>query len=72
MKLSNEESNEVSSVIRDLEKQDFSSSLVDLNKELKGLKEEHRDKNKELRGYRKQRDGYLSEIKKIEMDTIEK
>ena len=31
-KLSNEESNEVSSVIRDLEKQDFSSSLVDLNK----------------------------------------
>ena len=64
-KLSNEESNEVSSVIRDLEKQDFSSSLVDLNKELKGLKEEHRDKNKELRGYKKQRDGYLSEIKKI-------
>ena len=64
-KLSNEESNEVSSVIRDLEKQDFSSSLVDLNKELKGLKEEHRDKNKELRGYKKQRDEYIKEVKKL-------
>jgi len=69
-KLSNEESNEVSSVIRDLEKQDFSSSLVDLNKELKGLKEEHKDKNKELRGYKKQRDGYLSEIKKISKKIV--
>ena len=64
-KLSNEESNQVSSVIRDLEKQDFSSSLVDLNKELKGLKEEHRDKNKELRGYKKQRDEYIKEVKKL-------
>ena len=64
-KLSNEESNEVSSVIRDLEKQDFSSSLVDLNKELKGLKEEHKDKNKELRGYKKQRDEYIKEVKKL-------
>lgn len=69
-KLSNEESNEVSSVIRDLEKQDFSSSIVDLNKELKDLKKFDKEKDKELRGYKKQRDGYLSEIKKISKKIV--
>jgi len=69
-KLSNEESNEVSSVIRDLEKQDFSSSIVDLNKELKELNKLDKDKDKEVRGYKKQRDGYLSEIKKISKKIV--
>ena len=69
-KLSNEESNEVSSVIRDLEKQDFASSIVDLNKELKDLKKSDKEKDKELRGYKKQRDGYLSEIKKISKKIV--
>ena len=64
-KLSNEESNEVSSVIKDLEKQDFSSSIVDLNNELKDLNKLDKGKSKELLGYRKQRDEYISEIKKI-------
>ena len=64
-KLSNEESNEVSSVIRDLEKQDFASSIVDLNKELKELKKLDKEKEKEFRGYKKERDGYNREIKKI-------
>ena len=69
-KLSNEESNEVSSVIRDLEKQDFSSSIVDLNKELKDLKKLDKEKEKELRGFKKQRDEYLSEIKKISKKIV--
>ena len=60
----------MSSVIRDLEKQDFSSSIVDLNKELKELNKLDKDKDKEVRGYKKQRDGYLSEIKKISKKIV--
>jgi len=64
-KLSNEESNEVSSVIRDLEKQDFASSLVDLDIELKELKKSDREKQKELHVYKKQRDEFTKEVKKL-------